>query len=295
MSPTKRARSRLPILFAASLLPAAPLADGQVSLAGVGAIFTATEPQVLYVGSTTEPREGVIVIRDAETFREAVAPLSPDFGGSLPDLRKRSILRVIGPDFGTRCGSAELAEVSTRMMNATVTLRVAEPAEGCACTTAERPRSAWLVAVGRAVRRAIVEIQRSEIPCGSARSGGTGAGPAMIFEGSWDGDPGAMIVADAERFADVARQLGVKGRAPEVDFSSERVVVVTGRPRANGCRRTLALATDLATQEEFVVTLQEVYAPPGQVCTQLFSLPRVFAYRVPASVTLARVVTKESR
>lgn len=278
-------------LVTAALIATASLPAG----AGVGDLFKATEPEVIYLGSTTSSREGVIVIRDPETFREAVAPLTPDYGGELPDLRKQTVLRIVGPELGTGCGRVELSEISTRMSRATVLLSVARPEEGCRCETAPRPRQAWLVSVGGAVRRASLETETIELACSDAQRATGSAEPTLILEGSWDGNPGAIIAGDSVRYAEIARGLGVEGRAPEVDLDSFHVVAVTGRPLANGCRRTLALSAELASPEEFVVTLEEVYPAPGQVCTQVLGLPRVFVYRVPATVTLARVVTRESR
>ncbi len=280
-----RATPVSPSLFAGIVL---------LPLAGIS-LFKAPEPEIIYRGSTDAVELGVVVVRDAETFEEAVEPLSPDVGGPVPNLRKRSILRIVGPRLESGCGETALTAVSTKNTSATVNLQIRRPEPGCVCSAASRPSKAWLVSVSRAVRRAKLVVDEVALPCSDARGLAGTSGPLLLLEGSWDLEPGVTIASDPSVYSMMLTRLGVGARGPDVDFDTHRVIAVTGRPRSNGCRRTLAVENRLDTSDELVVTLEEVYPASGQVCAQMFRLPKVFVYRVPSSVTTARVVTTERR
>ncbi|MDH3284318.1 MAG: hypothetical protein OEQ13_06220 [Acidobacteriota bacterium] len=258
-------------------------------------LFKAPEPEIVYRGSSEGVEQGVVVIRDSETFEEAVEPLSPDVGRPLPNLRKRTILRVVGQRPASGCSEAALTAVSTKNMSATVELQVRKPVDGCECPPAPSRSTAWLVSVSRAVRHATLVVDEVTLPCSEARGLAGPDGPVLLLEGSWDVEPGVRIASDPSVYAMMLNRLGVGDRGPEVDFDSQRVFAVTGRPRSNGCRRTLAVGNEIDDAGELVVTLEEIYPARGQVCAQMFSLPKVFVYGAPSSVTTARVVTTEKR
>lgn len=262
--------------------------------ATAGALFGTPEPEIIWTGTAPGVPAGVIVIRDEGTLAEATEPLVPDVGGAAPDLDRRTILRVVARSLAESCGTTGVAEISTSGTRATVVLQEQLPPAGCRCKGSALP-AAWLVSVSRAVRRAEAVTNRVEVPCDAARAAAAASGPELVLEGSWDEEPGAKIVADRGAYDALLGRLGVAGRGPEVDFASHVVVAVTGRPRSNGCRRTLAVDAALEGTAGLVVTLEETYPRPGTVCTQIFRLPKVFLYRVPMGVRSARVVTNELR
>ncbi len=149
--------------------------------------------------------------------------------------------------------------------------------------------------MSRAVRRAEVVTKSVEVPCDAAREATEASGPRLVLEGSWDEEPGATIVEDLATYESLLARIGVAGRGPTLDFATHDVVAVTGRPRSNGCRRTLAVDASLEGTRDLVVTLEESYPAAGTACAQVFRLPKVFLYRVPKSIASARVVTKEIR
>jgi hypothetical protein len=51
----------------------------------------------------------------------------------------------------------------------------------------------------------------------------------------------------------------------------------------------------LTTPQEAEFLLEELYPDQGQLCAQVFMKPRVFIYRVPATVEKVRVTTKEGK
>ena len=51
-------------------------------------LFKVPDPELIYDGSAPGLGRGVLVLRDAATFREAVVPLDPDYGGPEPDFGK---------------------------------------------------------------------------------------------------------------------------------------------------------------------------------------------------------------
>ncbi|RMG45290.1 MAG: hypothetical protein D6718_07770 [Acidobacteria bacterium] len=279
-NPLPRGRARLVL---AALL---------VTLAGGGKLFQAPEPEVIYSGTAPGLEPGVTVIRDDAAFDRLVEPLDPDFGGERPDLRKRSVLLVVGRPRENGCRDTALAAVETRNMKAKVTIEERVPEPGCGCGGGARPPAAWLVTVSRLVRKATAETVEAPAECRPAPGAER---PVLLWEGSWDHAPGAEIVADEAAYASLAKRSGLEGEPPAVDFHAHRVVAVTGRPRSNGCRRTRVVETELDGDEEAVFTLEEVYPGPGQICTQQFLLPKLFVYRVPAGVVRVRTITRERR
>lgn len=288
-------RTTIPFAAAGLLAAASALAPAP-ALAG---LFGSVEPEMLYTGSADLP-EGVLVIRDADAFAQAVEPLDPAFGAAVPDMKKFVVLRIVGRPRENRCRDTALIEVSTRGMNATAKIEERLPPAECACGTESRPARVYLVTVGRSVRKAdLVKTDRviacPESPAAAAATRGGGPAPQLIFEGSWDAEPGARVIVDQATYREVAAKLGFTERAPRVDFEKDRIVAVTGRARENGCRRTRVLAAGLASAEEVVFEVEESYPAAGQMCAQIFGQPRLFLYRVPATVMRARVVTKEAR
>lgn len=268
-----------------------------------GSLFKVPNPELIYKGSAPGLPEGVLVIRDEKAFHEAVAPLVPDFGGVMPDFKKRTLIRIVGRARENTCRETRLLEVATRNLTATARVEERIPEADCACGKARRPPSAWLVSVGRSIRRARSEITDRVVPCsktgdGSSQENGKEDLVAQILEGtvSDDSEPGAKMITTSRDYSEACRRLGAGRRCEEIDFSRHRAVMVIGRPRSNGCRKTLLTNASLASPEEVVFQIQEVYPGQGQTCSQIFRDPKAFVYRVPLSVVRARVVTeKKSR
>jgi hypothetical protein len=257
--------------------------------------FEPPPPELIYTGTAPGLKEGVLVIDREEDFERAVAPLDPDFAGTRPDLSDFSVLRVVGRERSNACRDTKLTEVSTSGRTATVHLEERVPEAGCRCPEDRLPPEAWLVTVTGWVRRAERQITDIVVPCDELSPRGTGDEVVQLLESTWQRSPGATILQSAEEYRQVLEELGVANRAETVDFDEHRVVAVTGRPRENGCRRTKVVGAELAGAREAVFTLEEIYPAPKQVCTMVFQPPRVFLYRVPASVDRARVVTEERR
>lgn len=261
------------------------------------ALFKVPEPELVYSGAAPGQESGVKVLRDAATFGQDVAPLDPDLGGDKPDLDKRTVLMVVSRPLENACRDAEIQEVSTRGIKATVRILERVPEQGCRCIGQPRPPKAWLVTVAKLVRSAELSITDVVVPCQEAVANQAAVSgiPVLLFEGSWDNSPGAEVVHEPQRFDSIVSRLGLGARAPKVDFGSQRVVAVTGRPRENSCRTTRVLGASLSSPEEALFELEEVYAGKGQMCAQVMGLPKLFLYSVPASVQRVRTTTKESR
>ncbi len=102
----------------------------------------------------------------------------------------------------------------------------------------------------------------------------------------------------ATRRARAKRGVGSSRRGrrelPTPAFARERLVVVTGRPRSNGCRRTRVVEASVHGDVARFV-LEEVYPAPGEICSTVFLPPAAFVYRVPAAVEKVEVETREVR
>ncbi|MDQ7007329.1 MAG: hypothetical protein Q9Q40_08855 [Acidobacteriota bacterium] len=257
-------------------------------------LFDVPEPQLIYEGSAPGLGEGVLVIRRAEDFDRAIDLLDPGFGAQRPDMRKLTVLRIVGRPRPDACHDTVLKSVSTRNLTATVELEQRVPAADCPCSGPARPPRAWLLTVARVVRRARTQITDVVVPCSEARQTAEPDGPALLLQGSWDHDPGGEILDDAKTYRAALARLGAGKRGPEVDFNTHQVLVVTGRPRQNGCRKTRVVEVDV-TGAEATVTVEEIYPGKGQMCTQLFTLPKAFVYRIPRGVRQIRVTTREVR
>ena len=144
------------------------------------------------------------------------------------------------------------------------------------------------------MRRARTQITDVVVECSEARQASEPDGPALLLQGSWDHDPGGEILDDAKTYQATLTRLGAGKRGPEVDFSTHQVLVITGRPRQNGCRKTRVVDLSV-TGDEAVATVEEIYPGKGQMCTQLFALPKAFVYRVPRGIRRIRVTTREVR
>jgi hypothetical protein len=260
-------------------------------------LFKVPEPELIYSGAAPGQTQGVTVLRDPATFSQDVSPLDPDFGGELPALDKRSVLMIVSRPLENSCRDAELESVSTRGSKAKVVLVERVPARECRCSGPPRPAKAWLVTVGRLVRRAELSITDVVVPCTEATKTEIAAAgvPVQLFEGSWDHSPGGEVITDFARWSTLAAKLNLGARAPSVDFNQNRVAVITGRPRENSCRQTKIVAASVPTPEEAVFEVDEVYSGPGQMCAQVIGLPRVFLYLIPSSVQRVRTTTREVR
>lgn len=261
-------------------------------------LFSAPEPEVIYKGSLPGGEPGVVAIRDSRVLADAIAPLDPTFGAMPPDLLERTVLLVTGRPRENACRDSALTEVSTRGSSATVVIEEAVPPEGCECPPGERPPAAWLVTVSRFVKKATVEWKEVPIACpeaGSPRVRAAADTPTLLLESAWDEASGSKILTDQKGYTALLKKLNLEHRGPEVDFSHFRIVVLTGRARENGCRRTNVIGAALAAPEEAEFVLEEVYPGKGQVCAQVFMKPRVFLYRVPATVEKVRLTTKETK
>lgn len=260
--------------------------------------FEAPEPELLYSGTAPGLPVGVLVIDDPKAFDQAVDPLDPDFSGVRPAIPDVSVLRIVGRERADACRDTKLDRVSTSGRTATVYLTERVPAAGCPCPGVSLPPRAWLVAVTGWVTRARREVTDIVVPCDEIEDTEVSAkaeGVVQLLESSWQEPPGGRILTSQDEYKAVLDKLGVGSRAEAVDFSDHRVAVVTGRPRENGCRKTRVVAAQLATTEEAVFTVEEIYPGPGQLCTQVFQPARVFLYRVPSTVTRVRIVTEETK
>jgi hypothetical protein len=258
-------------------------------------LFKTTSPTLIYTGAGPGLDPGVLVIRDDQAYARAIEPLDPAFGGPPPKIDDVTVLRVVGRARENRCRDTALLEVSTKGTTATVQLeeRVGDPK--CACAPDAQPPKVFLVTVTRWVRHAQVVTKDQIVPCTVTKKDADAAPvkPALIFEGSWDGAPGSKVIIEPDEYRAALVRLGLRDRGPEVDFNKERVLALTGRSRENSCRQTKVADVRLAAPDEVVVELDEIYPGTGQACAQVFMQPRVFLYRVPASVTRARVITRE--
>ncbi len=260
-------------------------------------LFKVPEPELIYSGAAPEQKAGVTVLRDPATFDQDVSALDPDFGGTKPDLEKRAVLMVVSRGLENACRDAELQEVGTRGMKATVRLVEKVPEKGCTCLGQPRPPKAWLVSVARLVRSAELSITDVVVPCVEAQKtqAAVAGVPVLIYEGSWDASAGAEVVQDAARYGSIVAKLGLGARAPKIDFTVQHLLVVTGRARENACRQTRVVGAALTSNEETNVDLEEVYPGRGQMCAQVMGLPRLFIYTVPSTVQRVRTTTKELR
>lgn len=260
-------------------------------------LFSATEPELIYSGTAMGVGEGVLVIRDKAALEQALAPLAPAFDGAPPDIGKRTILRVTGRDRENGCRDTLLKEVSTRGMSATVKLEERVPGPNCVCPAEARAPRVFLVSVARAVRNAEIIKTDVVIPCSEAEAARVRAASeaSLIFEGSWDAPAGADVVVEPEEYKKILGRLGIADRGPAVDFEHERIVAVTGRARENGCRKTTVTAARIVGTEDAEFEVEESYPQKGQACTQVMMQPRLFLYRVPATVMRAKLTTREVR
>ncbi len=279
------------LLLAGPLLAAAPMAEA--------GLFSSPPPEMIYNGAGPGLSEGVTVIRDAEALDAALAPLDPAFGGQRPDMKKVTVLRIVGRARENRCRDTALLEVTTKGMSATAKLEERVGAPKCPCPPDARPPRVFLVTVSRWVREATVDTRDTAVPCtapAAPKQQPEAAGkPAMLFEGSWNEPSGVKVIVDTAAYREVVEKLGLADRGPAVDFNKDRVVVVTGRARENACRKTKVVDARLVGKEEVVFDVDETYAATGQMCAQVVMLPQVFLYRVPSTVMTARAVTREVR
>ncbi len=282
-------RCVVPAALAAGLLFAGP-GPARAS------IFKAAEPKLIYSGTGPGLEEGILVIRDSGAYAQAIAPLDPAFGGAAPDLKKRTVLRVVGRPRENRCRDTALIEVSTKNFTATVKIEERIPDKDCACAPDQLPPKVFLVEVDHAVRNATLAKTDAVIPCPeAARQEKKEMRPVQVFEGSWDGEPGTQVIVDQDQYKTVLSRLGLGERGPEVNFEKDRMIVLTGRPRENACRDTKVVDARVDSPEEASFELEEIYPGTGQMCAQVMLHPRVFLYRVPATVMRARVVTREAK
>lgn len=264
-------------------------------------LFDHPDPQVIYEGTTKGLSNDGVALRDAESFRQAIRGLEPPFAGDTPDFDEYTVLRIVGRPIDDTCRSTRLTRIDTRNRRAFVYLEERIPEQPCRCEKADGSSRTWLILVGRSVRR--VEIQATDVvtPCeeiAAAQPDSDAPRPVLEGDGVHDAAPGAEIVITQKRLAEVCRALGLGDvNCPEVDFGDERVVVVTGRARENGCRATRLADASLVTDDEgklqarFVV--EELYPGKGQICTDIMRQPKGFLFRVPADVASAKVVTRE--
>jgi len=261
-------------------------------------LFSAPEPEVVYKGSLPGGEPGVQVFRDAGGLPEALARLDPAFAGTPPDILERTVLVVTGRPRENACRDSALTEVSTRGSTATVTVEESAVPEGCACPPGDRPPAAWVVTVSRYVKKAQVETKEIPIACpspDSQRVRDAVETPVLLLESAWDDAAGSKILTDDASYRAMMKKLNVEHRAEQVDFTRFRVVVLTGRARENSCRSTSVIEAKLATPQEAEFLIEERYPDKGQMCAQVFMKPRVFIYRVPATVEKVRVSTKEGK
>ncbi|MCU0229823.1 MAG: hypothetical protein MUC67_00450 [Acidobacteria bacterium] len=259
-------------------------------------LFGAPEPELVYRGSLPGGEPGVQVFRDAAGLAVALAKLDPAFADAPPDVIERTVLLVTGRPRENACRESAMTEVSTRGSTATITLEESVVPEGCACPPGERPPAAWVLTVSRYVKKAVLEAKEVAIACPAPDSVAVREAvqtPVLLLESAWEEAAGSQILTDDAAYRAMMKKLNVEHRAETVDFTQFRVVVLTGRPRENGCRSTRVLESKLTTPQEAEFLLEELYPDKGQVCAQVFMKPRVFIYRVPATVEKVRVTTKE--
>jgi len=276
-----------PLLFLVALLTAASVFAGNP--------FKVPEPKLVYKGTAPGLDAGVLVIRKADALEDALSPLAPGVEVDRLDAQKTTLLRIVGRERENACRETTLDEVSTNFMTATVSLKELVPAQGCPCAEIIAPPRAWLVQVGRVVRRAKIRVTDVVVPCDEAAKHVDAGELVLVYQGSWDENPGGQIITTATAFRKLTARLGLEQRGPQIDFSTHAAVVITGRPRENSCRKTTVLKATLASPEEAIFTLEEVYPAQGQLCGQIFLTPKMFIYRVPKGVTSARTVTQEKR
>jgi hypothetical protein len=261
-------------------------------------LFSAPEPEVIYKGNLPGGEPGVQVFRDSTGLPEALARLDPAFAASPPDILERTVLVIAGRPRENACRESALTEVSTRGSSATVTVEESVVPEGCACPPGDRPPAAWVVTVSRFVKKAQVETKEVPVACPSPDSQSVRQAvetPVLLLESAWDDVAGSKILTDDAAYRAMMKKLNVEHRAEQVDFTQFRVVVLTGRARENSCRSTRVIEAKLATPQEAEFLIEELYPDKGQVCAQVFMKPRVFIYRVPATVEKVRVTTKEGK
>ena len=238
------------------------------------------------------------VFRDSAGLPEALARLDPAFAATTPDILERTVLMVTGRPRENACRESALTEVSTRGSTATVTVEESVLPEGCACPPGDRPPAAWVVTVSRYVKKALVETKEVPVACPPPDSPSVREAvetPVLLLESAWDDVAGSKILTDDASYRALMKKLNVEHRAEQVDFSHFRVVVLTGRARENSCRSTSVIEAKLATPQEAEFLIEERYPDKGQMCAQVFMKPRVFIYRVPATVEKVRVTTKEGK
>ena len=278
-------------------LPVAVLVVGAVvpSIAGpLPFVPPRKEPSRIWAGTAPGRTEGVLLVRSRMEWDRVTAGLDPAYAGEMPDFGRERVLLVIGRERENPCRSTVLREVSVRGGEASVSVEERVPAAGCECPGHSLPPLAWLVSVPRSVVRASRSITDVVVPCEGAREAARQAEtrPVLVLEASWDQPPGARLLTSADQVAVATKRLGKK--LPPIDPSRERLVLVTGRPRSNGCRRTRVVETGIdGATARFVV--EERYPAPGETCAMLFQLPAVFVYRVPATVEKVVVEVREAR
>ncbi len=275
-------------LLAALALSAAPAHAG---------LFDVPDPEIVYEGAAPGLPAGVTVLRTPEALERAIAALDPAPDRTRLDVENRTLLLVVGRPRDDSCRQTVIEEISTRGIKARIRLTERFAEAGCGCVGVPRPPRAFLVAVGRVVRRASVSPTDAVVPCTAdlERRSGETRGPELLFEASWDEDAGGRIVTDPETWTQSCARMTPADRCPQVDFDRTRVVLVTGRARSNGCRETRVIKAALSSDDEAAFTVEEIYPGRGQMCTQIFRAPKVLAFRVPDSVVRVRVTTRETR
>lgn len=261
------------------------------------ALFETPSPEIVYDGSAPGAAPGVTVIRDQAAFDAAIAVLDPPFGGPTPDVSDRAVLLVVGRPRENACRETALTEISTRGFRAIASLEERLPGRDCACAEVMSPPRAWLVVVGRIVRKAEIAATDVVVPCDATLSkpDANALGPVLLAEASWDQDAGPRILQTPEDLAKACAELGIADKCPAIDFDTHRGLVVTARARENGCRESRMIKTELSSPQEASFVIEEIYPRVGQVCTMLYQLPRAWVYSVPMTVERAKVVSREVR
>ncbi len=104
------------------------------------------------------------------------------------------------------------------------------------------------------------------------------SGPQASFFASTN-EPGYLLVADAKQWQAIAKSAGLDS-VPDVDFSSERVLVLAlGQKRTGGYGVRLK-TVDMDTAKKMINAVVQIIEPePGAMVTQMLSRPFV-AYRL---------------
>ncbi len=278
------------------LVPVLVLPGGAVPPARAALPFVPPrkEPTRIWAGTAPGRPAGVLLVRDRREWDRVTAGLDPAYAGEMPDFSRERVLLVIGRKRENPCRATVLREVGVHAGEARVSLEERVPAAGCDCPGGPLPPLAWLVTVPRSVLRVGRSVTDVVDPCADARATARSAAarPVPVLEATWDEAPGARLLVTPAQVAEVAKRLGKK--LPPIDPARERLAIVTGRPRSNGCRATRVVESGIdGKTARFVV--EERYPAPGQTCAMLYRLPAAFVYRVPASVEKVVVEVREAR